>query len=217
MRPARLVTVAAATAMLALAPAAFGASRVCNLVADPQGDTHHFPNHPTPADSYVSKDLDIVGGDIASNRLHLTAVIRLVSLREADPESPTGRTWGAVFTVGSTTYKLQARYAANGHSATAWNETTGAGIGNAGVVLDEAAREVRISAPLAYFGLKPGQQVTGITLTAGQFYGTGPVSAGLPVDFGAYAGSAGADSALDTATTTKSYRAGTASCVAVGR
>lgn len=219
MRTARLVTLAAATAILGLAPAALGAPKVCNLVVDPKGDQHHFGDEAHPADSYyVSPDLDIVGGDIASNKRHVTAVLRLASLRQTDMDAPTGRSWSATFTVGGTTYQFRARQAQTGGSGTVWNETAGVGLGTAAVVYDYTNREIRFSAPVSVFKLKPGQQITGLTLTAGHFYGTGPIALSAPVaGYGAYAGSAGADGTLDTAKTTKAYTAGAASCVAVGR
>jgi len=216
MRPARLLACTAAVAAFALAPSATAAGKVCNLVVDAKGDQRMGGNN-TPDGVYESPDQDILSGDVASNKRYLTAVIRLASLRDVDTDVPTGRSYVAAFRVGATRYSMQAVYGVDSQSGSATNDTTGVGIGSVGVVWDFQAREVRMTAPVSYFGLKPGTRVGELTLTAGYHFGSGGVSVGAVPGYGAYAGAFGADSEGDVATTRREYVAGTPSCVGVAR
>ncbi|HEV2889082.1 MAG TPA: hypothetical protein VGX28_01765 [Frankiaceae bacterium] len=215
MRPARLAACAAAVAALAVAPAATAGAPACNLVVDPRGDAR---TGDLPPGVYASPDQDIVGADIASNKRHLTAVVRLASLRELDTDAPTGRSYVVEFTVAGKPYSLHATYGPDGYQGVAWDDATGSGLGNASVVLDHQQRQVRITAPAALFGAVPGRTVAGITAKAGHRYGTNaPKAVPAAAGYGAYVGGAGADSVVDTATTSRTYVAGSASCVTPAR
>jgi hypothetical protein len=216
MRPARLLACTAAVAAFTLAPSATAAGKVCNLVVDAKGDQRMGGNH-TPDGVYESPDQDIVGGDIASNKRYVTAVVRLASLRDVDTDVPTGRSYVAAFTVGATRYSMHAVYGVDSQSGSASNDTAGVGLGHVGVVWDFQSREVRMTAPVSYFGAKPGSRIGGLTLTSNYHFGSGGVSVGAVPGYGAYAGAFGTDSAGDTATTTRTYVAGTPSCVGVAR
>jgi hypothetical protein len=215
MRPARLAACAAVAALAVAAPAATAARPACNLVSDAKGDAKVGD---LPPGVYTSADQDILGADIASNKRHLTGVVRLASLREVDTDAPTGRSYHVMFTIQGTAYSLRAYYGPDGYQAGAWNETTGVGLGNASVVLDHQRREVRITAPAAVFGALPGRVVSGIGAQAGHHYGTNsPKAVPAAAGYGAYVGGAGLDSQVDTATTNRTYVAGSASCVTPAR
>ncbi|HEX8001754.1 MAG TPA: hypothetical protein VF519_03575 [Mycobacteriales bacterium] len=217
MPDARLAAAAAAVAAAVLAPAASAAGVACHLVVDPKGDQSHGTDL-VPSSVYVSPDLDVVGADVASNKRHLTAVVRTASLREVDTDAPTGRAYAVLFTVNGHRYRLAATYGPDGYVGTASDEDKGAGLGGASVVLDHAKREVRISAPAATFGVAAGNVISGLAVTTGHHYGTNspkvvPGAAG----YGAYVGGAGLTDETDTASSTRTYVAGSRSCVTPGR
>lgn len=213
MSPRLLVAVAAAVAF-ALAPSASGAARVCHLVVDAKDDQRIQGNH-APDGVYESPDLEILGGDVASNKRYVTAVLRLASLRDVDTNVPTGRRYTAAFNVGKTRYSMYGVYGADGQNAGAWNDTKGVGVGGASVVWDFARGEVRLTAPVRYFGLSNGMKLTSLVLTSQHFFGSGGRSFGGPV--GGYYGATGVHSTVDSAAARRDYVAGTPSCVSVAR
>lgn len=218
MRTPRLAASAAVVAVLALAPAATGAGKVCHLVTDRKGDQQHVtdsvPGRPVP----VSSDLDIVGGDIATNKRYVTAVVRLATLRENDTEAPAGRAYELQFNVGARTFALSATYGRDGYGGSAQDVTDGAGIGDAGVIIDHAAREVRITAPASYFGIKNGVTITRIKARSASRYGTNSRRSTPSVNgYGMYVGGAGMESHTDDGFAASRYVAGTPSCVSVAR
>lgn len=216
MRAARTAAVAAVLAASTFASAASGAARTCNLVVDRTGDQVH-PLSDTGV-QLMSDDLDVVGADVATSRKYVTGVIRLVSLRETDLDAPTGRAYAVAFTVGGHRYSMRATYGPDGYSASAWDEDTGTGIGDAAVVFDHAKREVRLTTWAATFGIVPGSRLSQIGVVTGQRYGTNGgrgVSAG--VGPGVWAGGGGMTQETDYATGSRDYVAGTPSCVTAGR
>ena len=218
MRTARLSLCAAAVATLAAVPAATGAGRVCHLVTDGTGDqramTDAVPGRPVP----VSSDVDVVGGDVASNARYVTAAIRLATLRQTDTESPTGRSYALHFRIGKRVYGLSATYGPDGYSGSAEDVTNGVGLGSAGVVVDHAAREVRVTAPAELFGIKNGTYLSRITVLAGTNVGTNQ-GHGVPGagGYSAWVGGGGVRSVNDEAYAGRAYAAGTPSCVRVAR
>lgn len=216
MRTPRLAACAAAVAALAVAPAAVAGGPACNLVRDAKGDARVTPD--APPGVYASPDQDIVGADVASNKRHLTAVVRLASLREVDTDAPTGRAYGVTFGINGKSYSLRAYYGPDGYEGAAWDEGAGVGLGRASVVVDHQRHEVRITAPAAVFGAVPGRVVSGIAARAGHHYGTNS-SKGVPAvaGYGVYLGGAGLDSEVDSAATSRTYVAGSASCVTPAR
>lgn len=211
----RLAACAAAVAVLSLAPAATAAGASCHLVTDPKGDARVGD---APPGVYVSPDQDIVGGDIASNKRYVTGVVRLVSLRPVDTQAPTGRVYTVLFSVDGYPYSLSATYGPDGYQGSASDEKKGVGLGDASVVLDHNAREVRISAPAAVFGVRNGRRISGIAIEAGHRYGTNASkSVPTPLGYGVWMGGLGLNTAVDKAQGTKAYVAGTRSCVAVAR
>lgn len=209
MRAARLVACTAAVAAFAIAPAATGAGRVCNLVVDAKDDQRL---RPAPDGVYESPDLEIVGGDVASNKRYVTAVIRLASLRPVDTNVPTGRGYVVRFRVGAVDYHMEAQLGVNGESSHVWDDSKGIGVGRAAVVWDYQNRQVRITAPVRHFGLTPGAKIKAISMESQYFFGVGAVSGPM-----FWMGGAGTETTADTAETEREYRHNTPSCVDVMR
>ena len=233
----RLTPFAAAVTVLSVAGSAGAAPRYCRLVTDPKGDgvatVHQAP--PAVDDAADDGDLDILSADVASNRTHVTAVIRLATLRGAtSPDSPTGRAWDLSFVVAEQRYIVHAAAGPEGYGGIVYRVTfeedhgdfgayTGEGIGSATVTLDTKAREVRITAPLSHFAswtpITPDRRLGGLRAITYTYAGTGGrVSYRVPnTDYGAYVGGGGAGRSVDVALSKKTYQVGAASCVAVGR
>ncbi|MDT7572815.1 MAG: hypothetical protein QOE05_2989, partial [Actinomycetota bacterium] len=203
-------------------------------VVDPAGDDRITGNTSTPYsdDLYDSSDLDIVSADIATDAKNLTAVVRLSTLHETDPESPTGRMWELFFVVGEQRYVISSRVVFDKHDGYVYRETTrheeggngassAAGIGEAKVVLDYARAEVRATAPLSYFTpytpIYKGAPITHLEAWSYHFDGVGGDRYELPNDLVVDYGSGGAGDSVDSARSTKYYLAGGKSCVVVGR
>ena len=236
MRLARVTPYAAAVALLALSPAALAAPKSCNLLVDPRGDDHATSDHtttPQTEDVYDSSDLDVVSADVATNAKYLTAVVRTTTLQESDPESPTGRMWQLMFVVGEQRYVMSAMLAPDGSRGAVYRETAdyeeggygataGEGIGPAAVSFDFKRREVRMTAPLSLFApyasISKGRVIRNLDVWTFHFYGTGGGRVETPVaDWVVDWGGGGFAHSVDHGAGTKSYVAGSPSCVAVPR
>jgi hypothetical protein len=234
MRLSRLAPYAAAAALAAFSPAALAAPRACRLVTDPAGDGRLTGNTSTPYtdDVYDSTDLDILSADVATDAKNVTAVVRLKTLRENDPDAPTGRSWDVSFVTGEQRYVLRADVAPDGQSGIVFREqgrttysgngaATAEGIGKAKVVLDYARAEVRMTAPLSRFApytpIVRGHALKDLSVWSYHHAGTGGSRHSLPNDWVVDYGGGGLSHSIDHATSTRVYLAGAPSCVAVGR
>lgn len=199
LRPALAAAVVAALALSGAALAA-PAKPVCNLITDPTGDV-----------TLPSPNLDIVSADIATNAKKLTGVIRVAKLANSDGTAPTGVAYNFRFKVpgqdtqfyllasaepsplGDTTFEYGT--IETGNRLTPLGDATGK--------FDLAKNEVRITAPTKLGGLanvKPGTKVVSLqALTQRRFVVL----------------LSGADSTVLDAS--KSYTAGTPSCVVPGK
>ena len=209
---ARLLRPALAAGLLGLLTTAglagAAAKPSCNLVTDPKGDGTGFV---FTDEDYLPNDpqLDLVSGDIATAGKTITAVIRLDELALSDPSSPTGRAYYANFAVGDAQLFLSA--ALDGAGAATYSggftETRRTSLGEATGVVDVAKKEVRISAPVSLFAEKAkianGVKILDLNLLAQRYIGNR--SAG------------GATPSADEAVGGRTYVAGSASCVAVGK
>ena len=193
--------------------------KVCNIVTDPPGDS---------TASVVSGDdsVDIVGGDFASNAKTITAIIRLKGFKQSDPQAPLGQSYFVIFSVRGVadTLTMSAGFYPTGteykfghqgvdpvlplNTSYTDGDATGLVKGN----------EIHISADISKFAvaksLKPGAQVTSISVEARRVYGqravpsqnVGPARAPL----------GGLTLTYDTASG-KKYTLGAPSCVAIGK
>jgi hypothetical protein len=179
----------------------------CNLVSDPAGDATGFVVTGTPLPN--DPQLDIVGGDIASNAKVLTGVIRLAAVG-ADQTSPLGRTYYVNFTINGTKVFLDAvidnagavTYNAGDFTGTNSGRKT---IGEVSGVMDAAKKEIRISAPISTCpdSAKPGATIAGLNLLGQRYFGTPTTGGATPT--------------ADDATSAAVYKAGTRSCVVPGK
>ncbi|MDX6217623.1 MAG: hypothetical protein QOG99_3207 [Frankiales bacterium] len=211
MRIVRPAVTAAVTASLVLAGAAGAAApkKVCNLIKDAAGDDGSNPvfGH--------DGNLDILSGDLSSDGKTVTIAIRTAAVGTSDSKAPTGRSYYLDFDVpgekntlwlGVTTTPTFTSFTpgyVNGslHSGIA---------GNATGTFDAAKKEIRISAPAsdwdAYATIT--KKSTFSALTARSYYFVGAYS---PTGTGG-----GSLQAGDQGDATKTYLAGTPSCLKVG-
>lgn len=220
-------TAIASALVLALASPA-GAAPACRLVTDRGGDQITAKTDPRYG------EVDVLSADVATDSKSLTAVVRLASLgavRRDDPRS--GRMYEFDFTVNETTFMMLGSLMYGGEDWGVWTRPTkrypeakgGGGfyfVGEATGVVDPARGEVRITAPLSVFSrLAPIRHGTRLyALSAFSYTAEGfNVRYPTPVegrDVGAVVvGYSDADDAWGRMET--SYRAGSASCVRVGR
>ena len=202
---------------------AASAKPVCNLVSDPSGDAN-LSGVPGGAGD------DIVSADIATDAKTLTGVVRMAGLAANDPEWLNGRAYFAEFTAPGSADVLfvQARayptgtiwsYGYSGVDPTSGINTSYT-LGPATGVIDEAKKEVRISAPLKGFidGAKakigPGTKLKGLGARVyrqgGQGLGPSQEVGGTRVPL------SGLNVLLDDAVG-GTYVMGTRSCVVVGK
>lgn len=215
MRLVRTATVlAVAGSLFAVGGSQAATAAVCNLVVDPAGDDGGNPpfNH--------TDSLDILGADIASDGKIVTVVLRLAKAVASDSSTPTGRSYYLDFAVTGGTNKLSLGVTTTPtntafspsyvdgtlHRGIASTDTTG--------VFDEAKKELRISAPASAWGtygeIKKGTKISDIQALSYYFVG-----AYTPSQVGTAGG--GSLQSGDNADTAKTYVAGAASCVALGK
>lgn len=195
-RPALALAVACGVALSGGAQAA-PSKPACNLIQDPAGDV-----------TLPSANLDIVSADIASNAKKLTAVIRVAKLANSDGTAPTGVAYNFRFKLpGDTTqYYLLASAEPSPFGSTTFeygtietNRLTP--IGDATGTFDLAKNEVRVTAPTTFGSakIKPGSKIVSLqAVTQRRFVVLLSTADSSVVD----------DS--------KSYTAGSASCVKPG-
>lgn len=204
-----------AVAVLVLAvPVAVEASpvQVCQLVVDERGDARD-PKLGAMADD---ADFDLLSGDIATNGTTVTALLRLARLPET-PSPLVGTTYRFTFSVDGGRYVyLSADVAGLATGFSAWEHDQASPVGGThrvGVatgVVDTARREVRISTSVTTFSqpILASSRLTALRMDSSRWYGYG----GDPI-----VGRTGTGSRIDEAESPATYRAGTPSCVAVGK
>ena len=210
-------------------PAHAAPRKVCHLLKGNSGFLNH---HGVP----YSHPLHIRSADVASNRTHLTAVIRVKDL--GDPLlAPTGESFGFKFSRHEEeNYSLYARTWQSGEPEF-WagmasepfdpkpNQVslpTFTTFGRVKGVVDVAKDEVRITVPLSLLrkhpahSLKHGAKITYLSAYTATWYGVQrpEAASGLPPEAQTAVGYSGAFTYGSARTT---YTLGAPSCVAVGR
>jgi hypothetical protein len=137
-------------------------------------------------------------------------VLRVKKLAASSPTSPGGLHWKFFFNVGGSQIYTQAVAAAGAAPVFQFGTIdptagTSKSLGSADGVLDLAKNEVRITVALSALPEKPkpGTQITTLAPNAGRFVGNDNV--------GTFSDS------TDSATSDKTYRVGSPSCVVVGK
>jgi hypothetical protein len=192
---------------------------VCNLVTDSAGDANGLPLVGTVGAGPSDGAYDITSIDVASNLTTLTGVVRVVKLAKTTSGSPTGIHWTVALTIGTAHFLLSANQETTGTNGAELDSVdpatnTYTKITDARAVYDVAKNEVRISAAVRDFTetIKVGRTVlSGLGGSAGRVYGVKDVTG----RFGNADLATGQD-ATDSATGSKTYTAGTPSCVAPG-
>lgn len=173
LRPATCLLVAVS---LAAAGSVSAATRpkpkpVCKLITDATGDASLTTAAPIPPNE---PGLDITSADLAANAKVLTGVLRLASLG-APSSAPLGYSGVLYFNVPTSDNPLYFRYATSPVGGTTaefgWDNPDPDGgltpLGDAAVVVDQAKKEIRMSAPLKGFAdqasIKLGTKITGMT------------------------------------------------------
>jgi len=223
-RPRRTAILCAVALATTLVPAAAAATRpvpkACNLISDAKADTMLIQ---LPGTGAVDGNgpLDIVGGDVATNAKILTVAIRLAAPPAIPTQSPLGAHYIFNLTGAGTdkAVRLDAvldRFGSHftyGQQAPATFErallaSDGIDGDAVGVV---SGNEIRISVPWARLKpgrFTPGSRLTGLYVGSERWVGAHPSSSQRTAVGQLYA---------DSATTPKSYVAGTPSCVPIGR
>lgn len=211
MKPVRLALATAVCASLAV-PVTIGlssasaAAPACNLVTDAKGDAKG------PSGANNDPVLDIVSGDVATNAKKITGVIRVDKLNESSANYPYGITWRLDFAIDDTRYFMSAISDRNGLIAqTGYTDpVSGSGTiaGAATVVLDKRQNEVRITSSAQNFAnrvnIKPGMKLSEPAARTGAILSV-PRIGNLRYP------------TVDTTDPGATYKAGSASCVAVGK
>ena len=197
-RPALTLALVAGLSGFGGLSAAQAAPPVCNLITDPAGDA----TGPT-------QTLDVVSGDIASDKKRITAVIRMANLAETDPTSPTGLSWGLEFNAAGTDlpYFILAQRDTRGAVGYSFGSVDGNSLtvlGGGTGVIDIAKKEVRIHVKATDLRIKPGTELTNLLAQGRRFIG----APGL----GLYLGTDSSDPL-----TSKPYVMGAPSCVKPGK
>ena len=178
----------------------------CKTIIDPAGD------------SAWGNPLDIVSGDIASNKKTLTAVIRLAEFNKTNSSAPTGQGFYFDFTAGGETPIFLSYTVTPTTESASYGYVDGnlhRSLGEAKAVVDQAKKEIRISAPIGswttYGNPKVGSKITGVVITT---YWVVGAYVSTPVTTGSTGG--GSLQTADDAAG-KTYVAGSPSCVVPGK
>ena len=197
----------AALAIIGLATSAGAApAKSCNLAPDPKGDV--VATQASEATVTPDPALDLVMGDVGTDKTTVTGLVRLDKLSRPAASSPAGAVYEVrlLTATGELTYTLWAHL--TGATATfgvgTVNDATAAQLvdstGTATGVVDLAKNEIRISAPLSALGSpKQGSKLSFAEIVVKR-------SAGNQF-YGRYADSGGG----------KSYKVGSPTCVPVGK
>lgn len=204
-RPLLLLSLTACLVATGLTAGATAAPRSCHLITDARGDATGRP----PVTMANDPALDVVSADVASNRTWITAVVRVAAV-QPPPRPAEEQLWQVSFTIGSTHYYLRAQTVRG--ELVGWVGTMDAEGFQVGVpekaraVSDPRKHEIRITAPIAGFtldaALRPGQVLRQLTAETYQVRQAANVTL---------------LKGIDGAKTSRTYAAGTPSCVVVGR
>jgi hypothetical protein len=173
LRPATCLAVAVSLAAAGSVSAATKPKPkpVCKLVTDAAGDASLTTAAVIPPNE---AGLDITSADIAANAKVITGVLRLADLAEP-ATAPFGYSAVLFFNVPTSDNPLYFRYATSPLLGTTaefgWDNPAADGgltpLGDAAVVVDQAKKEIRMSAPLKGFAdqasIKLGTKVTSLT------------------------------------------------------
>jgi hypothetical protein len=206
----RLFVTTAAVAAIATALPAQAATKpkpkpkpVCNVLTDPADDAGPFAG--IAGASTNDPSLDVVSADVATDATRLTAVIRVKKLTKdaaTTPLSQVGRRWMLRFTVGSTVVQVATT---DGPLDTSYQR------GATNGVLDTTTNEIRVTIPLA--------SIPGVKIVKGSVLQNIDVLTNYFLTFRRSDGIGDGLSAApaDNGKTTKTYVAGTPSCVKIGQ
>jgi hypothetical protein len=165
---------------------------ICKLIKDPKGDANSIGTNgaKTPQSD---PNMDILSADFATNATTLTGVVRLAGLSSDDNMAPTGRSYQWTFQVDERSTIIDVVVSKAGVT---WYGGKGRG------VVDYKKKQIRMSVPLTKLEvrIRPG--------TVLRYNGalTRRVALTSAVDFGI----------VDRAATSKSFVAGSPTCVKVG-
>jgi hypothetical protein len=215
---ASVVVAGAASAAPKPAPKKAAVAPVCKLVEDAKGDTFAARYQDTVHElggpglyGPAEPALDIVSADLAADANTITAVIRVDKLAKKVQTAPGGTAYRVQFATPSESDENLYLNAATDGTTDTFTAGTRAITANVGTqlaavtgVFDLANNEIRISAPLATFaaqGLKADTvlSLSGLDQTASRV------------------AAAGRAAFADVATSTKTYKVGTPSCVVPGK
>lgn len=203
------MTVAAALAVPSVSSVQ-AAGPVCRLLTDPAGDQSFFGA--APAGDVSGGDLDVLSADVAADSRHLVVAIRLASFRRYDPTSPHGRRYEVSFTVDNVRYTMTGLVTLQ--AATAWvTSDDGRGF-PATLSLDPEAAEIRMHAQVGRFGtpsLARGRLVRSLSVESKLYTGVYLSETNGPVVL--WVGEAGWGLPVDEASTSRTYRGGSPTCV----
>lgn len=209
---------------------------VCNLVKDAAGDAPFDPTGAGLPGAPQDANADILSADISSNMKALTAVIRLKSLASPDTSWPEAHFYMLSWVVpghsspvylgatidpnpASAAYGPQFVFGDGGEFPSSSNGVLiYYNVSKATVkgTVDTAKNTITLSVPISqlkgYGTYKPGTTFSAITVGTQQLL-NGPV---LPTNVPGFGGSAAFGFTSDSAVATKSYVAGTPSCVKPG-
>jgi hypothetical protein len=206
MRTRALIAVATALPLLVVGSAQAAGHGCTHLVVDADRDTSVKVGDDallSLEERYDHPGLDIVSADLRSNRTQLTAVVRLAGNASADLTATTGQIFHVEFDEGLNHYEVQLlRTAYREKARIVRNTTTGTNAeGQTTSRFSADGKTLSMTVPAASFTAVGGAlPVAGTSLTH-ILVGTEPTS-GVTYT-GTY---------VDTATTKKAYRAGSASC-----
>lgn len=220
-----LAVCAAAAVVAGGAVASAAPAKVCNLVTDAKGDTFLVRAQDAQKAYGPQEDaFDIVSQDLGSDGKVLTAVIRVAKLATKVGSAPGGTDYKTQFTIPGQDAKaenfvLNARTNSSGEPSyllalrtVVQGQSISQKIADATGAFDLAKNEVRVTVPLA--AVKSGSNVLakgGMLTLAGLDQTSSRATVVNPVTGTATAAFA------DVATTEKTFKLGTASCVVPGK
>lgn len=205
--------VAASLAALVVAPAAAtGAPPVCHLVTDAPHD-HGYVFAETG--EVISDSLDIRSADVAAGSAGVVVAIRVGSFDRWDPKAATGRSYAMAFTVGELHYTIKGFVGLDGASASGYVKGPGTyRLFDGTIALDESAKEVRLAVDTKVFGSPPiwrGRLIKDVTVASYLYAGPAQARVGGPVPV--TVGQFGMSMPVDAATTKRTIRGGTPTCI----
>lgn len=197
---------------------------VCGLVRDASGDTRS----PAP-DRSLDAQLDVTSADVATDKKNVTVVLRLAALAAADPANPQGRVYEFDFTASEKNFIVMGSLLPGGNSFDVFISDTrfeegqsgaraATGIGRATGVVDVAAKEVRMTAPLSVFDPHANLRAGTIYYLSAWTYRANGMSAQPALEQATIEVTSSLGVGVDEAWGRKAYyRAGSPSCVKPGR